>query len=77
MTDSEPERIARAQAGTYKPPIDAQRLLKAAVQVLWKLNHSYSAKGDGSDCVPARINRHDATVRMLQDAVNRYAENVR
>jgi cob(I)alamin adenosyltransferase len=44
-------------------------LLFAAQNILWKLGHNFSLpdyKG------PARIDRKDATVRMLEDAVNKY-----
>lgn len=47
-----------------------ENLLQAAKQVLWKLSHNHKLPDYQG---PGRITRDDATVRMLQDAVNEVA----
>ena len=46
-------------------------LLAAAEQVIWKLSGTFSPRGDGSDCIPATVDRNDATVKMLAAAIAR------
>ena len=45
-------------------------VVEAAKQITWKLSHEHSAKGDGSDCTHATIDRRDITIKMLHAALN-------
>lgn len=47
----------------------AKELLAAAQQVLWKLGHNHYSDDKGG--YPATIDRRDATVRMLQAAMDK------
>lgn len=47
----------------------APTLLEAAKQVIWKLSFEHSPSGKGGDCHHARMDRTDATVKMLCEAI--------
>lgn len=64
------EKMAKEVEATENKA-DRNDLLEAAQQIVWKLNHNHSVKGDGSDCKPAKIDRNDATVRALINAIRK------
>lgn len=56
-----------------KAELDAACLLAAAKQVVWKLSHNFNVAQVGNVSGytgPALIDRKDATVKMLVDAIN-------
>jgi len=63
--------IACANACEGIDPASVPALIAAALGVVWKLNRTVSPSGKGGDCVPARIDINDATVRELQAAISK------
>jgi len=52
-----------------------QQLIEATKQLLWKLSHNTSPSGNGGDCRPGTVDRNDATIRILGQALN-FAETI-